>query len=236
MTTKRLVKEANPQLANMLSGGVEERQVEITIEGVPVLKNDILTDEEGYVLTKKYVNYFWNVKKFYSLERDFTSEDMVHHIYAKFLEKEYFSKYSRKVTTKKYFIMIAVKRAMIDELRKQREQHSLDKENEDGLTMLDIMESPDRPSEQVIGRISRNYLLENLPGHTNSKVIGYSPLLGECNMSLRNIALHLEAGYKPVEIASFYINPTSGKHVTEGRIHQLINDIKERLSSVVSVS
>ncbi len=69
-------------------------------------------------------------------------------------------------------------------------------------------------------------MIEKLPNDTRSKVVGNSPLLGQCTFSYRAIALHLEEGYTVKEIAEIFINPNNKKPVTAGRVHQLIEEMK----------
>lgn len=185
-----------------------------------------LSMEEGYELTKNYARYFWRVKKFYSLERDYDLDDVIHELYATFLRRGLFENYNSSISSKKYHVMNAVKNGMIDLLRKQKEQYYLDQPDDEGIPMLEKMESTEDIQQEVVSRDYRNQLIEKLPEETGSEVEGFSPVVGYCRMSLRVIALHLEMGYKPKEISLFFINPRSHKEVSVGRIHQLIKEIR----------
>ena len=90
-------------------------------------EKDVISKEEGYELVKRYVHYFWVTGKFYSLKNDREEIDIVDDIYCKFLSKHLFEKYDSSITSKKYFVMIPVKRTMSDMLRKYRYLVSLDK-------------------------------------------------------------------------------------------------------------
>lgn len=185
-----------------------------------------LSMEEGYELTKNYVRYFWRVKKFYSLERDYDLEDIVHELFATFLRRGLFDKYNASISSKKYHVMNAVRNGMIDLLRKQKEQYYLDQPDDEGIPLMEKMESSEDLQGEVIAEDYRNELIEHLPEETGSEVEGFSPVLGHCRMSLRVVAIHLEMGYKPKEISLFFINPRSDREVSVGRIYQLIKEIR----------
>lgn len=189
-----------------------------------------MSEERGYELVRVYVEYYWRTGKFYSLKNENDMEDIIGDIYIKFLEKSYFKKYNSKVTSDKYYIMNGVRTSMIDMLRKYRQKISLDAEDEDGITMMDRINSNEHVEENVIGDTACEEVLKFLSDETNSKVEGHSPLLGDCKMTHRAIALHLAQGYSVKEIASFFINPNNHKPVSNGRVHQLIKEIRERLS------
>lgn len=187
-----------------------------------------LTQEEGYELTKFYVNYFWRTNKFYSLKNQYDEEDIVSIIYIKFMEHNHFAKYNPNITSKKYHIMNGVRTSMIDLLRKYREVVYLDKENEEGSTLMETIESPQNIEVEAISSFKRDDILNALPESTNSKITGFSPLLKrEVNISYRILALHLEAGYKASDLAKFYKNPTSGENVSEGSISRYIREMRE---------
>ena len=59
--------------------------------------------EEGYEITKKYVEYFWYTNKFYSLKNVYELEDITQELFCKFLEKGLFA-ITPKITSKKYHI------------------------------------------------------------------------------------------------------------------------------------
>ena len=183
--------------------------------------------EEGYELTKQYVEYFWYTNKFYSLKRAYELEDILHDIYLKFMTKNFFEKYNPAITSKKYHVMNGVKTSMIDMLRKYRETKSLDEPNEDGLTLGDLLSDGVDVQREVSGQVEHDRILSLLPDTTASKLVGNSPLMGKVNISMRVIAIHLENGFSVKEIAQMYVNEKSGKPVTEGRVHQLIKEMRE---------
>ena len=188
----------------------------------------VLSREEGYELTENYVKYFWYANKFYSLKNTYELEDIVHEIYCKFLDKKFFEKYNYKITSKKYHVMNGVRTSMIDMLRKYRDVYSLDAPNEMDLTLGDLMTDNTNIAQDVVHSTERDRIIESLPDISNSKLIGYSDLLGECVLSYRAIVLHLEAGYAVKEIADMFINPASGRPITTGRIPP-INQRDERI-------
>ena len=194
--------------------------------------------KEWYELTKKYVSYFFRTSR--SALRNYNSlEDVVSDTYLHFLEKGLFEKYEEKITSKKYFIMSAVRNYMTDLLRKQRETYSLDytfsTEEGEEITLGETIEDKENRFEVLENDMDVQSILSVLPDSTNSKVEGNSPLYGKCNMSLRMIAAHVAAGYTSVEIANMYINPANQKPVTLGRIHQLFGDIRMILDPVMGV-
>lgn len=210
------------------------KQMGMTIESI---RNDSeLTEEEGYVLTRHYVNYFWRTNKFYSLKNEFTEEDMVQELFCKFLTKGLFKKFDKKTTSKKYFIMRSVQNSLIDFLRKYRGTLSLDREVEEDVTYGELIEdmNVDVESEAIFSADSdyheneRLRILNALPDETTSKVVGYSELLErQVNLSYRMLAVHLEAGYTVTRLAKMYKNPTTGKSITAGNVSKHISNMRE---------
>ena len=194
-----------------------------------VVNEEPMTEEEGYELTKYYVHYFWSVNKYYSLKNQYEEGDILSEVYLKFMRHSYFKKYDYRVTTKKYFIMRGVQTTIIDLLRKYRETYSLDKENENGTTHMDILEDETISVEKKVeGEVRRKEILDKLPEKSDSKIKGYSTLLNkEVNISYRVLAQHLEAGYRPKDLAQMYKNPETGENVSEGTITSYIRKLRE---------
>lgn len=201
------------------------------------IKNETpLTQEEGYVLTQFYVNYFWRNNKFYSLKNTYEEEDVVGDIYLKFMTKGFFEKYNSAITSKKYHVMNGVRTSMIDMLRKYRDVASLDQElTEDGFCLLDTLADDSDFVEEVIhkeqmeiGQVKRDRIIAALPEETASKIVGYSELLGRMvNISYRMLALHLEAGYTVKRLAEMYKNPKTGESITQGNVSKHIANMRE---------
>lgn len=189
----------------------------------------VIGDIEGYELTKFYVTYFW-FNKFHTLRHNYELEDLVNELCLKFIEKNLFKKYNSQITSKKYHVMISVRRSLIDILRKQRKEVSLEQcltEDEDDFSLMSVLDSGVDVNLEVVGRQVRDDIIAILPDYTNSKLEGNSPLLGKCGFTLRNIALHLEQGYGAKEIAEFYYNPRSGRHTTTSNVLKMIRTIRQ---------
>lgn len=192
----------------------------------------IISNEEGFLLTYKYVSYFYNSKKFYSLNNSYDLEDLVQEIYCKFLAKNLFSKYNSSITSKKYHIMNSVKNSLIDMLRKYRETVSLDKklqDDEDG-SLYTVLSTNEDVEGSVIESNFISELLESLSDETNSKVIGYTPLMGEVKMTERCIGMHLVNGYTVTEMSEWFINPNNKKPVSKSSISSIVKKVRENLS------
>lgn len=195
---------------------------------VEIKQDGVLTREEGYELTKFYVEYFWRINKFYSLKNRWTCEDLVSEIYVKFLEKRLFEKYDASITSKKYHVMNSVRTSLIDLLRKYHDESSFDKEDEQGLTLADKLEATDNSVEDVaVGNVLRDKIFEKLPKETRSKIIGNSPIFGKVNFSLYWVAAHLERGYSISDLTKVYTNINSGRPVTKGRVQQVVQDLRD---------
>lgn len=186
-----------------------------------------LTEEEGYALTKHYVNYFWRTNKYYSLKTEYEEDDVVSELMLKFYKHNLFAKYNMETTSKKYYVMRAVTTSMIDLLRKHREHLSLESENEEGLSLEDIIESEVNVSKEAIGNQRRDEIIAQLPETSKSSVVGFSPMMGNINLSYRVLALHLEAGYKVKEIAQMYKNPATNEPISEGTVSSYIRNMRE---------
>ena len=183
--------------------------------------------EEGYQLTKDYVRYFWVSDRYFSLKYQYTQEDLEQELILKFLRLRLFEKYNPEVTSKKYYVMRAVQTSLIDLLRKQKLATSLEEENEEGLCMKDMLESNEDMARDVMANCERDRLINSLPDTPISELTGHSPLLGDCGISLRTIALHIEAGYSTKEISSMFINPKSGKPVSTSSVNSYISKLRE---------
>lgn len=209
------------------------------------IKNDTeFTLEEGYDLTDFYVRYYWATNKFYSLKNQFEVEDVVHDLYIKFIERNLFGKYNNKITSKKYYVMNAVRNGMIDMLRKYRETISLEQKlTEDGMCLMDVIPDETDTEHDVIERIDREasyhaekrqFILDSLPDTTDSKIVGFSPLMNcEVNISYRVLALHLEVGYTVKMLAEMYRNPKTGNPITQGNVSKHIANMREFLLDTV---
>lgn len=187
-----------------------------------------MSAEEGYKLVKHYVSYFVSVK-FYTLRRDFEIEELVNELYVKFLDKGFFAKYDESITSRRYYVMNGVRNSLIDLLRKQKNHSSLDKLGPEGIPLGMKIPAPDVCEETALGRVTRDEIMEMIPNETRSKSLGNSPVIGECKMTPRVVALHLEMGYSPSDIAAMFTNPQSGREVTYGRMHQIIMEMRKSL-------
>lgn len=190
-----------------------------------------ISKEEGYLLTAKYVTYFYNSKKFYSLNGTHSSEDLVQEIYCKFLAKGFFPKYNPQVTSKKYFVMNAVRNSLIDMLRKHRDTYSLDRSvsAEDDCPMYAIIPSKENVEGEYLDRDYVEDLLKSLPDESNSKVVGETPLCGMSKMTDYCIGVHLFNGYTVSEMASWFINPSNGRPVSSSSISARVKEVREIL-------
>lgn len=208
-------------------------RTKFNVEGLD--RDTPIDDMEGWNLTNYYVRMFYKMGKFYSLNRRYDVEDLVSEIYVKFLNKGFFQKYNPKTTSKKYFVMVAVKNSLIDMLRKLRETASLEAEIEEGLTLGDMMKADICVEDEAIfeagkemGEWNRNAIIMQLPDDTRSILKGYSPLMGrEVKLTYRVLAIHLEAGWSAKQISEIFINPNSGKPVTQGNISNHIARMRE---------
>ena len=178
---------------------------------------DVLSPEEGYVLTEKYVTYlYWHNENFSFLRSVKSVEDVIGDVYLHFLEKDLFKKYNFKITTKKYHVMLSCKRHMIDmsrKLGKLGNVASLDApvviSAGDDVSLHEVLPDPECVEEVAYGAITRDNIIARLPNDTTSKVIVDSPIHGKVKYTLREIALLLEAGFDEHQIARTCYNPSS---------------------------
>lgn len=199
-------------------------------------RNTKLTNLEGYELTRYYVTYFYHKDKFHDLKTMFECEDLVSTLYIKFVDKKLFEKYNPQITSKQYHIMNSVKNSMLDlAKRKYSKDISMETPIGDDLTLADtfVSEEPEYDEENADTSI-RDMLISCLPDTTASKLVGYYPdkrygFIQETNISPRAIALLLEAGHKPQEIATYFENPKTHQPITAGRVHKVIQEIREIL-------
>lgn len=181
-----------------------------------------VTFEEAYPLIEKYARYFYRSGKFYSLQWQFEEGDMVQEVSLKFLTNGYLGMYKEETTSLAYFIMTGVKHFFIDCLRKQKDVVSLDKEDEEGMSLMDRIVAP---GENLMDGVVYEELLEELPDETNSRIIITTPEGGQA--TLRNIARHLAMGYTQAELRKYMINPNNNKPISSGRLSQYVKEIRE---------
>jgi len=181
--------------------------------------------EEAIELIQRYVNHFYHSGKFYTLKHSYDVEDLVQELCVKWLKNGYLDKYNPEITSKAYFIMTGVKHFFIDTLKKQRLAISLDEEmNEEGLTLMSLLESRENVEKDSCSQIRLEELLELLPDETNSRIIITTEIGGKA--TLRNIARHLAEGYTQAELLRHMINPSNGKQITSGRLSQYVKEIR----------
>ena len=118
-----------------------------------------------------------------------------------------------------------LKRAGINTVEELTNKTSED--SDEDFSLLSVLDSGVDVSGQVLGQSVRDEIIAVLPDYTDSKLEGDSPILGKCSFTLRNIALHLEQGYGPQEIAEFFYNPSSGRHTTPSNVHKMIKMIRQ---------
>lgn len=196
---------------------------------------------EGHEITKFYVSYFYMNKLSYLRDARVDLEDLVSTVYVHFLEKDLFNKYDSRITSKKYFIMSAVKRFMIDLCRKHKQAISLDDpigfdDEGNGLELGDVISNGEDNEQIIMDRISTEEIykmIDSLPAETNSKVVGKSPVRGEIKMSLREIVYHLAEGFTIAEISEMYINPYNGETVSNSRIQSLAKEARLLLKAMI---
>lgn len=195
-----------------------------------------ITFEEAYPIIQHYVNYFHHSGKFYSIAHQYDAEDMVQSLCVKWLTNRYLDKFDPEVTSVRYFIMTGVKHFYIDTLRSQREALSLDEEiGEDGFTLQDVLTDSVDMEENTISVLSYEWLLNQLPNDTKSKIRVVTPK-GEFKATMRVLATLLCEGYSQAEIASFFLNPKSGKPVTTGRIAQMVKELRGMVSEIYGLA
>ena len=204
------------------------------IRAIP--KNDVLTVEEGYTLTKFYTSYFYEKGQFSSLKAKIELEDLAEEFFVKFLEKGYFDKYNSQITSKKYFVQLAVYRAMLDiSVRKRddkftaiKDSVSMDIEDEDGFSISMVLPSKQNLEREVDSSLERERILELIPNDSLLDEVIDSPILGKCKMSLRVLALHLEAGFTAKEISVMF-------NVKSKVIHRFRHDLINYLVANVEI-
>lgn len=187
--------------------------------------NYTISFEEAYPLVENYVRYFYNSGKFYSVAQYDSQEDLVGAICVKFLEKKYLEKYDPEITSVKYFIMVGVKHFFIDRLAGLKQTLSLDNEDANGNSYISQLPDSRDYMEEVEGYISYNQIMSIIPDTTNSKIVVNAPW-GQEKATLRVLARLLGEGYNQAEISQMFINPSNGKHVSSGRVSQMVSELR----------
>lgn len=211
-----------------------------------------LTMLEGYYLTGFYVTNFLVKGQFRPLVSKCEPIDLIDDLYKKFVEQNLFGKYNPEITSKKYHVMLSVKRSLIDKLRRHRDEVSLDLpvgDDGEGVCVLDFI--PDVGASKIGGKsggVSYSQsvedqarydellqsLMNKVSGETESKLQGVSPLFGvTVNFSPRTILIHTVHGMSPAEIGGMFVNPRSGRPVSTSHVTQILNKVREELMPVM---
>lgn len=192
--------------------------------------------EDGFKLVDKYVNIFIGKGQFLILLKNGDSvDDLVSLVNLKFIENGFYAKWDPLKAGKKYYVSMGVKRKLIDEVRTYKETLSLDqpKYSERTVSLLDMLKSTSNTSEGAIDRIKETELLmmvRTLPDKREGiEYIGESPVLGECRLSMKTVAVHLILGFNAPQIAKMFVNPHKDKCVSEPTIYNIRNDLRQYL-------
>ena len=190
----------------------------------------MVSNEEWYEITKTMVLGLYHSSKYYTVQRFFTAEDCVSEMYIKLLEKHYFEKYNGKTEIHAY-VKVAVVRQFIDWTRKyiKRQHESVDKENDEGLTLLSRL-ADDANNQAYDYEFSSllNSTINAVSDETDSKVVGYSPVLNrEVTLSNRNILFHLSQGMTEDEVNQMYVNPKNGKPISKSTFRRYLKQARE---------
>lgn len=161
-------------------------------------KDGALEVLEGYTLVRFYSSYYYYKSQFTSLRNRIELEDLADEIFTKLLEKDYYAKFNNKITTKKYFIQIAVYRAILDLAVRSRDDKftsiknsvSIDAEDEDGFSLSMILPDHFSVEKETESKYSYEQIIEKIPCDILKGTI-----------SLRSLALALEEGLSTNEIS-----------------------------------
>lgn len=184
------------------------------------------TFEEAYKLIEIYAKQLWGT--YISLHKIMTVEDVIQDIATSVWQRKAIERYNSNITSKRYFIMIIVKRWYIDLIKKRRvDFQSLDRDINDTeeCSMLDLFGT----EENKDFYISLEELLNTVSNETDSRVMGIVPGIGETKMTERVlVSLYLD-GYTPTAISKYFINPSSGRCISPGRVAQILESALEKL-------
>lgn len=195
---------------------------------------------EGYELVSGYVKYFIGKRGGFRILlssgcKDI--EDIISQVNLKFIKNGYYKKWDENKTSKKYYISLGVKRALIDMTRTFKEEESLDKPDKFGVRLMDkirtrcsILDWEDNLNIESEWKMVMSKLPNTVEG---IELKGKSPILGECKLTMRTVAYHLLLGYDVSEIADMFKNPyNEGKSVSQPTVYNIRNKIKAYLASI----
>jgi len=196
----------------------------------------LLSKEEGFEIVEDFVSKMYYSERFSYLRKITELEDLVHDTYLHFLEKKAFKKFdpdpASNTKSKKYYLYVLTRNFITDYLRThQQKTVSLDKElnkndAEKGLSLMKQLKA----KVCLEANLFREDLLNKLTEEKiETKATGDSPILGECELNLKTIAIHLDAGYKPKEITEFF--KYEDRNISLSRIYQHINNVKAVLKT-----
>jgi len=184
---------------------------------------------KAYEAIQCYAKFFFNSPSFYSLRAQYGVEDLVQAITVKFLTNGYIDRWNPEKASISTYICGAVRNFFVDCLTAQKLHISLDIDDEEGVSLKDIIPDPDPAT--IISVCAVEQILANLPDVSRSVARLHSPL-GIFKLSLRSLAIHFHHGYTQAEIASYCVNTSTGGTVSIGRISQLVGELREHLKDL----
>lgn len=216
-----------------------------------------LTLEEMYFLTQVYTNVLYNSNSFKNLRELYSVDDLIQENFLVMFRRGLIQRFdpSKKGATqsKKYIVMISVKRNLIDILRKviklqenslhPRQFLNLDAKFDSSDSNSDLLAEviPDTsiqsPEQNIVFEGLRDKVFEVLSDkpmrvrNKNAVLKGVSPLLGSITLSERVVMYHTYQGYSAKEIASFFKNSPSP--VNSALVSKVLNEAREHILSQV---
>lgn len=199
------------------------------------MSNNSISAEEGFELVGRYVEYFWKERCFSArLKYEYDMEDVVSEVYVKLLEKRYFEKWDKHKASKKYYVSLAVKRKLIDIWRGHRERISLNEEDDEGISLLDKLKSDIDTVDEVVKSRLKDMLYQLPESRQAGKVImGSTPVLGKCKLSMKSVAVHMAMGYNGREISEWFDSPYREGSVSPPTIYNIRDKIEEYLKEKI---
>lgn len=183
-----------------------------------------ISDVKAYELVREAVLYYW-CKRFYSLgDNGDDVEDMINDIYLVLYRRGLFRKWKPGRASKKTYVSVAVKNAMIDKLKTFKERQYLYEKDTNGEYFISTLIDRGYDDNYKENRIYE--IIEDLPDKSRWEGCKGNTPLGKKPLSLKTVALLLMLGYSVKMVSEMFDSPFSDGNVSLPIIYEMRDRIK----------
>ena len=203
-------------------------------------EENIISEEEGYLLVFDSVSYMYNSGQFISLNKNYAFDDLVQEVYTTLLRRNAFSRFDSKKSSKRTYIIRLSKNILIDMLRTLKEATVFsdvftdDDHNDNKLIDSLLVDEKNFVNNLLHRDLTRDFLLKL--DNTKGSLEGLNPFTKKKSiLTKRLLAEMLMFGYSIKEIQSFFINKKTNKPPTLTPLYTMAKTINKEAEIFFSI-